>query len=190
MLFRSPREEIIENKEAIQKKQQRKRLTEEQKKVSKLSFDDEGGMIAGAGTGFGRKAAGLGSAAVSGYVHNKIHQEGDDNAAVEGAHASELAIEEAAKSLRSTQTRMNRTSGRLARKGYRETEDPTGGRLKFGEAEEAVKDIAKEATKKRELNRFWQRKRYKDAYIAARKGKKGADAVTGGTAVTDRKSVV
>ena len=40
-----PREEIIENKEAIQKKQQRKRLTEEQKKVSKLSFDDEGGMI-------------------------------------------------------------------------------------------------------------------------------------------------
>lgn len=180
-----PREEIIENKEAIQKKQQRKRLTEEQKKVSKLSFDDEGGMIAGAGTGFGRKAAGLGSAAVSGYVHNKIHQEGDDNAAVEGAHASELAIEEAAKSLRSTQTRMNRTSGRLARKGYRETEDPTGGRLKFGEAEEAVKDIAKEATKKRELNRFWQRKRYKDAYIAARKGKKGADAVTGGTAVTE-----
>ena len=74
-----PREEIIENKEAIQKKQQRKRLTEEQKKVSKLSFDDEGGMIAGAGTGFGRKAAGLGSAAVSGYVHNKLHQEGDDN---------------------------------------------------------------------------------------------------------------
>ena len=180
-----PREEIIESKETIQKKQQRKRLTEEQKKVSKLSFDDEGGMIAGAGTGFGRKAAGLGSAAVSGYVHNKIHQEGDDNAAVEGAHASELAIEEAAKSLRSTQTRMNRTSGRLARKGYRETEDPTGGRLKFGEAEEAVKDIAKEATKKRELNRFWQRKRYKDAYIAARKGKKGADAVTGATAVTE-----
>ena len=45
-------------------------------KEKELSFDDEGGMIAGAGTGFGKKAAGIGGAAVGAYVH-EIFQELD-----------------------------------------------------------------------------------------------------------------
>ena len=171
-----PKEESLESKAAIQKKRQRKRLTEEQKKVSKLSFDDESGMIAGAGTSFGKKAAGIGGAAVGAYVHEKLHHAEDDNAGLEGAHASEVAVEEAARSLRSTQIRMNRTSGRLAKKGYRDTESPTSGRLKFEEMEESVREAAKETVKKKERNRFWQRKRYKDSYILA---KKGMDTVSG-----------
>ena len=181
-----PKEESLESKEAIQKKRQRKRLTEEQKKVSKLSFDDEGGMIAGAGTSFGKKAAGIGGAAVGAYVHEKLHHAEDDNAGLEGAHASEIAVEEATRSLRSAQIRMNRTSGRLAKKGYRDTESPTSGRLKFEEMEKSVREAAKETVKKKERNRFWQKKRYKDSYIAAKKGKKGVDTVSGAaTAVTE-----
>ena len=151
-----PKEESLESKEAIQKKRQRKRLTEEQKKVSKLSFDDEGGMIAGAGTSFGKKAAGIGGAAVGAYVHEKLHHAEDDNAGLEGAHASEIAVEEATRSLRSAQIRMNRTSGRLAKKGYRDTESPTSGRLKFEEMEKSVREAAKETVKKKERNRLVQ----------------------------------
>ena len=185
---RIPEETSLGSKESIQKKQRRKRMTEEQKKVSKLSFEDEGSMIAGAGTGFGKKAAGLVGAAASAYVHGRIFDAEDDNAAVEGAHSSEMAMENAAKSLRSAQARMTRTSGRLARKGYRESEAPAGGRLKFSSPEDTAKDSAKEAVKKerqkKEMNRFWQKKRYKDAYIAARKGKKtGNVAGTGSSAI-------
>ena len=44
----------------------------------------------------------------------------------------------------------------------------------------------KETVKKKERNRFWQKKRYKDSYIAAKKGKKGVDTVSGAaTAVTE-----
>lgn len=184
-----PEEETLGSKEAIQKKRQRSRLTEEQKKVSKLSFDDEGGLIPGAGAGIGRKAVGTGTMVAGGLIHGKLKDAEDDNAAVEGAHASEIAAEEAAKSLRSAQARSNRTSGRLARRGYRESEIPSEGRLKFGEADpkvEAAKEAAKKKEQRKEMNKFWQRKRYKDSYIAARRGKKVGDATgTAGSAVAE-----
>ena len=186
-----PEEESFGTKKEIQKKRQRRRLTEEQKKVSKLSFDDEGGLLSGAGTGRGRTSVGIGAAVAGSMIHGKLKEAEDDNAALEGAHASEIAAEEAVKSLRRVQVRNKRSLGRLKENVYQTSEIPGEGRLKFGEGNPEVEAAkVKEATKKRErqkeMNKFWQRKKYKDSYIAARRGKKVGDAAgTAGGTVTE-----
>lgn len=162
---------ISDQKDQVKKKRARKRLTEEQEKSGRLSFGDEGsGMIHGAGTGMGRKVA----AGAALYARNQITEDGDDNAAVDGSGAVIAAADEAAHSLRRAQLRSQRSDVKAHRKGMN-LDAPEASRLKFDAAKEAadrtVRDSVQNAEKKRLLNRFFQRKKYKDAYRAARAGK-------------------
>lgn len=168
-----PDEDLSQYKDSVKKKQVQSRITKEQKKASKLSFDDEGtGMAKGVGSGVGKKMMTGATMAASGYAHKKLYEAEDDNSSVEAAHASEIMMEEATKSLREAQARSNRTSGRILKtKGKEETT----GRLKFstdvdGTAGVAKDVIKKEQEKKATLNRFWQKKRVKEAYAAAKGG--------------------
>ena len=162
---------ISDQKDQVKKKRARKRLTEEQEKSGRLSFGDEGsGMIHGAGTGMGRKVA----AGAALYARNQITEDGDDNAAVDGSGAVIAAADEAAHSLRRAQLRSQRSDVKAHRKGMN-LDAPEASRLKFDAAKEAAdrtaRDSVQNAEKKRLLNRFFQRKKYKDAYRAARAGK-------------------
>lgn len=131
-----PEEDLSQYKDTVKKKQAQSRVTKEQKKASKLSFDDEGTqMVKNAGMGIGKKTMTGATMAASGYAHKKLYEAEDDNASVEAAHASEIAMEQAAKSLSETQARNNRTSGRIVKsKGT----EKTSGKLKFSmETEDA-----------------------------------------------------
>ncbi|MCF0123659.1 MAG: 3D domain-containing protein, partial [Ruminiclostridium sp.] len=168
--------------------------------MSKLLFDDEGGMTQGAGIGIARKsAATTGAAATAAALAGKAlrskekDSEEDDNVAVEAA--GDL-MDGTTASLRKAQLRSNRTSGRMIRKGYQDVEVSLGGRLKFSEAEgsaEAAKQAARQEIqhreKQRNLSRFLQRKRYRDAYAAAKSGKKTAESVGGFAAANIQEAV-
>lgn len=160
---------LSDQKEKIKKKQTRKKLTEEQAKSGRLSFADEGtGMIRGAGTGIGRKAV----SGIAMYAGNQMNE--DDNAAVDASGAAVAAADEAAHSLRRAQLRSQRSDVKAHRKGLN-MEAPEASRLKFDtakeEAERSAGEAKKNAEKKRMINRFFQRKKYKDAYRAAKAGK-------------------
>lgn len=160
---------LSDQKEKIKKKQARRKLTEEQAKSGRLSFEDEGtGMIRGAGTGIGRKAV----AGTAMYAGNQMNE--DDNAAVDASGAAVAAADEVAHSLRRAQIRSQRSDVKTHRKGLN-METPEASRLRFDIAKEAAERSAgeakKTAEKKRMLNRFFQRKKYKDAYRAAKAGK-------------------
>ena len=89
---------LDEFQEEIKGKSKRERVLKEQKKkVSRLSFGDEGdGMVHGAGIGIRNPASAVKDAAVT-AAHWKTHEEEEDNAAVEGAHRAELAGESLAR---------------------------------------------------------------------------------------------
>ena len=166
------------------------------KKSSRLSFDDdENGMVRGAGMGVGRKAASAAAGAVAGYVHTKVHSVERENSAVEGAHKAEILGESGIHKVvnRVSQRRKDRKSNRrkeiaAAKKESRLNFTPTesaGAAAATGEKAAqaaAAKTAAKEAQgKKSILNRFWQKKRYKEAYAAARNGKTAAGAAAKAT---------
>ena len=91
----------------------------------------------------------------------------------------EEIAEEAVRGLRYAQLRSQRADVKANRRGYHL--DETGEKLKFGMSDSMGKAGAEETAKKSEekkrvLNRFFQRKRYKDAYRAARAGKAAGSA--------------
>ena len=178
-------EDLNSYKSSISNKQKKVRLMKEEAKAGRLSFEDESSqMIRGFGMKIGAKAASAAGTAVSSYAHEKVREEEDDNAAVESAHSGELAGERAASLLKRTQKRSQRSDMRAAREGYR-TEEIQNSRLRF-HAESEAKTSSRHKTKERQsfLNRFFQRKRYKDAYRAAKSGasaeKLGGAATAGG----------
>ena len=178
-------EDLNSYKSSISNKQKKVRLMKEEAKAGRLSFEDEGNhMIRGFGMKIGAKAASAAGTAVSSYAHEKVREEEDDNAAVESAHAGELAGEHAASFLKRTKNRSQRSNVRASRQGYHK-EEIHNSRLRFhGESE--AKTSLPHKTKERQsfLNRFFQRKRYKDAYRAAKSGasagKLGGAAAAGG----------
>lgn len=173
------------------------------KKSSRLSFDDEeNGMVRGAGMGIGRKAASVAAGAVAGYVHTKVHSVERENSAVEGAHKAEILGESGIHKVvnRVSQRRKDQKSNRrkdiaAAKKESRLHFTPTksaGAAAATGEKAAqaaAAKTSAKEAQgKKSILNRFWQKKRYKEAYAAARNGKTAAGAAAKATQTAGSKA--
>ena len=178
-------EDLNSYKSSISNKQKKARLMKEEAKAGRLSFEDEGNhMIRGFGMKIGAKAASAAGTAVSSYAHEKVREEENDNAAVESAHAGELAGEHAASFLKRTKNRSQRSNVRASRQGYHK-EEIHNSRLRFhGESE--AKTSLPHKTKERQsfLNRFFQRKRYKDAYRAAKSGasagKLGGAAAAGG----------
>lgn len=173
------------------------------KKSSRLFFDDEeNGMVRGAGMGIGRKAASAAAGAAVGYVHTKVHSVERENSAVEGAHKAEILGESGIHKVvnRVSQRRKDRKSNRrkesaAAKKESRLNFTPTesaGAAAATGEKAAqaaAAKTAAKEAQgKKSILNRFWQKKRYKEAYAAARNGKTAASAAAKATQTAGSKA--
>lgn len=169
------------------------------KKSSRLSFDDEeNGMVRGAGMGIGRKVASAAAGTVTGYVHTKIHSVERDNSAVEGAHKAEIlgenSIHKAVSRFGQRRKRKKKTSriqndSSPPKKGNRLQFTPTESAEAAGAAvgdktaqASAAKSAAKEVQNKKSLlNRFWQKKRYKEAYSAARKGKTASGAAAKAT---------
>lgn len=178
---------LTNQKEAIHKKKTSKRMTAEQARSRRLTFEDvESQMVRGAGMGIGRKTASTVGTAVSAYAHGKLYQEADDNSAVEAAHSGEIAVEAMAVSLRQAQLRNKRADVKADRRGYRMDEDPVS-KLKFGTPESLDPKEARKAARAKEerknlLNRFLQRKKYKDAYRAAKAGK-NAGVLGGATTI-------
>lgn len=162
-------------KSQIKTRQKKARLKEEQAKSGRLAFDDEGSqMVRGAGMGVGHKAAGTAASAASVYVHVKASEEADDNAAVDAASAGELMTERAAVSLKRTQDRSKRADVRASRRGIH-MESTSESRLKFTQGGQEGTGSTSFNKKKQEdrqtvMNRFFQRKRYKEAYQSARSG--------------------
>lgn len=175
---------IADKKEEIHKKAKQKRLFEEQKKASRLSFDDEAGeMIKGAGTGFGRKAVDGAAVVAVHTVHDKISEAQDDNSAVEGAHKSELLAEESIRISKKVQEKRRMSSGSALK--HSNSEHTRGERLNFGTPEYAKtatqETVNRETGKTSSVSKFWQKKRYKDAYKKARTG----TAAVSGSAVKE-----
>ena len=182
-------------KKTIRKKQIQKQMTKEQAKAGRLSFDDEGNqMVRGSGMKPGGTAGGLKMAqrTVS-DIHSVMDEEDDteENAGVNSARFTEHATETAVHGLRQAQLRNRRTDVKTFRRGYRESGKEQ--KLKFtadamsqAEKTESVKNAEK---KKHFYNRFFQKKRYKDAYRAARTGKAagslgGAETIAGAENMT------
>ena len=176
-------------KKSIRKKQLQKQMTKEQAKAGRLSFDDEGNqMVKGAGMKPGGTAGKYiaTQAVISGMkAVTSEEEETDENAGVESARLVERETEDALRGLRHAQIRSKRTDVKTHRRGYREA--TVEKKLKFGSAEsmEGVKnaETVKKAEQKRHFyNRFFQKKRYKDAYRAARAGK-SAGSLGGATTI-------
>lgn len=181
-------------REEIDRKVKREQIHQEQKKkVSRLSFDDEGSAMAkGPEMGVARKAASGAATVASGYAHGKVHDAEQDNTGVEAVHKSELAAEEAARSLRYVQNRRKKKASYSVRLKQKDVVEAATGRLRFG-MPEGVKDTGAaagraaaevEASKKSMIKRFWQKRRYKEAYAAAKEGKKIAETAKATQTVT------
>lgn len=158
--------------EEIKGKIKREQIQKEQKKARRLSFGDEdNGMVRGAGVGISKKAisAAAGSAAV--YVHGKTHETEQENAAVEGGHRAELMTENALRyALHRTNRGLHKRDIRLQESG---SLNMGKSRLLYETAKESEGKIA-EQTKQGILRKFWQKRQYKNAYQAVKKGEKTA----------------
>ena len=185
--------DFTSQKKSIRKKQLQKQMTMEQAKAGRLSFDDEGNqMVKGAGMKPGGTAGKYIAAqtAISGMkVITSDEEETDDNAGVESARFAEREAEAAVQGLRHAQLRNRRTDVKTHRRGYRAS--TVEKKLKFGSPEsmegvrygfESAESIKKAEQKKHFYNRFFQKKRYKDAYRAARAGK-SAGSLGGATII-------
>lgn len=172
-------------KSEINQKQKKIRLREEQAKTGRLSFEDEGNrMIRGAGTGIVRKAAETTVSAGVTYIRDRLENEEDNNAAVEAASAGEKATEQGVSHISRIRERSRRSEERAAKREY-QPDEISGNRLKFGKDEEAPSKVYQEKKKEERrslLNRFFQRKRYKDAYRSSKAGASAGKNGAGGAA--------
>ena len=150
----------------------------EQKKMRRLSFGDENdGMVRGAGMGISKRAISSAADSADAYVHGKVREAEQENAAVEASHRTEQMAE---KALRYA---MRRTNRGLHKRRSRIQEEKTwrkeGSRLVYEPAQEmgetaagAVKNA--EQTKQGVLRKFWQKRQYQKSYRAARQGETAA----------------
>ena len=166
-------------REEIKGKIKREQLHKEQKKqAGRLSFGDESsGMIQGAGIGMAKKAVSAGTVAASAYVHGKSHEAEQENAAVEGAHKAELLGEKTVRYAVSRSSRRLQESLHTERQAEKTAE---AGRLQFEAMKKSGKEVGKHAaeveqSKENAILRFWQKRRYKQAYAAAKEGKKATE---------------
>ena len=162
------------------------------KKKGRLSFDDEqkGGIVRGAGLGI-KKVAKKGVDTATGFAHSKVHQVEKENSGVESAHKSEETLE----GLYRFSKGRKKTREKSARAEKKVTAEKKSSRLKFsgnegGTAEEAAEmplkkkppqppptDAEGEAVKI-VGSKFYQKKQYKDAYAAAKRGQKAGSTAS------------
>ena len=159
-------------------------------KKGRLSFEDEkGGIVRGVGMGV-KKVAKKGVDTATGFAHQKVHQVEKDNSGVEAAHKSE----EAAESLHHFVKGRKKPKDKSARAEKRGGEDQKSSRLKFSESEGGTAENAAEPQLKKKQSqppptvaggeaktvgaKFYQKKQYKDAYAAAKRGQKAGTAAS------------
>ena len=140
------------SKKEVEKKNRRERLYKEQrKKDSRLNFDGEGGMVRGAGMRLaGRAAAKAAALAVSALTDDGVDGQQEDME-TEVLHGTKRAGE---KTLRYA---MRQSSRRMQKRNR--------------QAGEGIL----EADRKKELRKFYQKRRIKKAYAEARRGGKTAE---------------
>ena len=163
---------------------------EPQTKKGRLSFEDEkGGIVRGMGMGV-KKVAKKGVDTATGFAHQKVHQVEKDNSGVEAAHKSE----EAAERLHHFVKGRKKPKDKSARAEKRGGEDQKASRLKFSESEGGTAENAAEPSLKKKQPqppptaaggeaktvgaKFYQKKQYKDAYAAAKRGQKAGTAAS------------
>ena len=163
---------------------------EPQTKKGRLSFEDEkGGIVRGVGMGV-KKVAKKGVDTATGFAHQKVHQVEKDNSGVEAAHKSE----EAAERLHHFVKGRKKPKDKSARAEKRGGEDQKSSRLKFSESEGGTAENAAEPQLKKKQPqppptaaggetktvgaKFYQKKQYKDAYAAAKRGQKAGTAAS------------
>ena len=159
-------------------------------KKGRLSFEDEkGGIVRGMGMGV-KKVAKKGVDTATGFAHQKVHQVEKDNSGVEAAHKSE----EAAERLHHFVKGRKKPKEKSARAEKRGGEDQKSSRLKFSESEGGTAENAAEPQLKKKQPqppptaaggeaktvgaKFYQKKQYKDAYAAAKRGQKAGTAAS------------
>ena len=140
------------SKKDVEKKNRRERLYKEQRKRdSRLNFDEEGGMVRGAGMRLaGRAAAKAAALAVSALTDDGADGQQEDME-TEVLHGTKRAGE---KTLRYA---MRQSSRRMQKRNR--------------QAGEGIP----EADRKKELRKFYQKRRIKKAYAEARRGGKTAE---------------
>ena len=186
-------------KQTIAKKKGVKRLTEEQAKTGRLSFEDtESQMVKGAGLGIGHKPSGAVVSTTVKHTQEALYQEDNENAAVEGVRSGTMAAEASVIGMRQAQVRSNRNRSKSKKRGYQIEELPEE-KLKFGTPESlnpkaSKENVIGEENRKNAINRFMQRKKYKEAYRAAKAGKSagslgGATKVTGMNNMTEKAKI-
>ena len=153
-------------------------------KKGRLSFEDEkGGIVRGMGMGV-KKVAKKGVDTATGFAHQKVHQVEKDNSGVEAAHKSE----EAAERLHHFVKGRKKPKEKSARAEKKVSEEQKSSRLKFSESEGGIAENAAELPLKKKQPqppptvaggeaktvgaKFYQKKQYKDAYAAAKRGQK------------------
>lgn len=153
-------------------------------KKGRLSFEDEkGGIVRGVGMGV-KKVARKGVDTATGFAHRKVHQVEKDNSGVEAAHKSE----EAAEHLHHFVKGRKKPKEKSARAEKQVSEEQKSIRLKFSESEGGTaENTAEPPLKKKQTQppptaaggegkavgaKFYQKKQYKDAYAAAKRGQK------------------
>ena len=159
-------------------------------KKGRLSFEDEkGGIVRAVGMGV-KKVAKKGVDTATGFAHQKVHQAEKDNSGVEAAHKSE----ETAERLHRFVKGRKKPKEKSARAEKRGGEDQKASRLKFSESEGGTAENAVEPPLKKKQPqppstaaggetktvgaKFYQKKQYKDAYAAARRGQKAGTAAS------------
>ena len=159
-------------------------------KKGRLSFEDEkGGIVRGVGMGV-KKVAKKGVDTATGFAHQKVHQVEKDNSGVEAAHKSEEATER----LHHFVKGRKKPKDKSARAEKRGGEDRKSSRLKFSESEGGTAENAAEPSLKKKQPqppptaaggeaktvgaKFYQKKQYKDAYAAAKRGQKAGTAAS------------
>lgn len=162
------------------------------KKKGRLSFDDEqqGGIVRGAGLGI-KKVAKKGVDTATGFAHNKVHQVEKENSGVESAHKSEETLEGLYRFFKGRK----KTREKSARAEKKVTAEKKSSRLKFSENEGGTAEEAAEMPLKKKPpqppptdaegeavkivgSKFYQKKQYKDAYAAAKRGQKAGSTAS------------
>ena len=162
------------------------------KKKGRLSFDDEqqGGIVRGAGLGI-KKVAKKGVDTATGFAHNKVHQVEKENSGVESAHKSEETLE----GLYRFSKGRKKTREKSARAEKKVEVEKKSSRLKFSESEGGMAEEVAETSLKKKTHlppptaaggeatktvgsKFYQKKQYKDAYAAAKRGRKAGSTAS------------
>lgn len=83
-----------DSRDEAKPKTKRGQLKKEQKKMQRLSFGDENdGMVRGAGMGISKRAISSAADSADAYVHGKVREAEQENAAVEASHRTEQMAE-------------------------------------------------------------------------------------------------